>query len=495
MAVDDPVLLTCAISGAVAEPRPVPGDPVHARGVRGRGAPGGRRGRGDDPHPRAHAGRRAVATRSRTSARSPRRSPRRSTSSSTSRPARSACPVEKRVAYLRALRPEVAALNMGSMNYAKYSRSRRDFVFSMVFANPFEEIIALLEAMNELGIKPEHECFDLGHVGSLEPLVHKGVLREPLHVSCVMGVLGGVPPTARNLAAMVDNIPAGLALGPDRDRPRAVDAGRRRAGPRRLGPRRAGGQLLPARRHDGALQRRPGRAGAADGRGRGRGAWRDGRTRRARCWQCAGGMSGPLAGIRVLDLSRLLPGGFCSLLLADYGAEVLKVEDTGLGDYIRWAPPRDRRRGAERGLGAVPRAQPRQALHPARLEGERRPRGAAPAGARARRAARVVPPRRARPPGRRLRAACARRTPASCTARSPATGRRGPTATGPGHDLNYLARNGLLGLSGARRRAARPGGGPDRRPRRRRADGGVRRSSPRCTSASAPARGSSSTSR
>jgi alpha-methylacyl-CoA racemase len=47
----------------------------------------------------------------------------------------------------------------------------------------------------------------------------------------------------------------------------------------------------------------------------------------------------PLAGIRVLDLSRLLPGGFCSLLLADFGAEVLKVEDTGMGDYIRWAPP------------------------------------------------------------------------------------------------------------------------------------------------------------
>ena len=51
-------------------------------------------------------------------------------------------------------------------------------------------------------------------------------------------------------------------------------------------------------------------------------------------------MSGPaLDGIRVLDLSRLLPGGFCSLLLADFGADVIKVEDTGLGDYIRWATP------------------------------------------------------------------------------------------------------------------------------------------------------------
>jgi alpha-methylacyl-CoA racemase len=50
-------------------------------------------------------------------------------------------------------------------------------------------------------------------------------------------------------------------------------------------------------------------------------------------------MSLPLEGIRVLDLSRLLPGGFCSLLLADFGADVVKVEDTGMGDYIRWSPP------------------------------------------------------------------------------------------------------------------------------------------------------------
>jgi uncharacterized protein (DUF849 family) len=118
-------------------------------------------------------------------------------------------PVAKRIEYLRACRPEVAALNMGSMNYAKYSRSRKDFVFSMVFTNPFEEIIELLRAMNELGIKPEHECFDIGHIGSLEPLIDMGVLRTPLHVDCVMGVIGGIPPTPRNLTAMVDNIPGG----------------------------------------------------------------------------------------------------------------------------------------------------------------------------------------------------------------------------------------------------------------------------------------------
>ena len=118
-------------------------------------------------------------------------------------------PVAKRIAYLEAGRPEVAALNMGSMNYAKYSRKRKDFVFKFVFANPFEEIIELLEAMRRLGIKPEHECFDVGHVGSLAPLVDMGLLEAPLHADFVMGVVGGIPATARNVAAMADNMPSG----------------------------------------------------------------------------------------------------------------------------------------------------------------------------------------------------------------------------------------------------------------------------------------------
>jgi uncharacterized protein (DUF849 family) len=122
-------------------------------------------------------------------------------------------PLATRIDYLRELRPDVAALNMGSMNYAKYSRSRKAFVFSTVFANPFEEIVELLEAMNELGIRPEHECFDVGHVGSLAPLIDMGVLHAPLHVDCVLGITGGIPPTPRNLATMVDNIPAGAHWG------------------------------------------------------------------------------------------------------------------------------------------------------------------------------------------------------------------------------------------------------------------------------------------
>jgi 3-keto-5-aminohexanoate cleavage enzyme len=122
--------------------------------------------------------------------------------------------VEKRLEYLRELRPDVAALNMSSMNYAKYSRRRRDFVFKAVFENSFDEIIEFLTEMKELGIKPEHECFDAGHVANLDPLIDMGLLdRAPLQISLVMGVNGGIRPSARNVAFMSEQIPGGAEGG------------------------------------------------------------------------------------------------------------------------------------------------------------------------------------------------------------------------------------------------------------------------------------------
>ncbi len=119
-------------------------------------------------------------------------------------------PIEKRIEYLRELRPDVAALNMSSMNYAKYSSRRKDFVFKAVFENSFDTIIEFLTAMKELGIKPEHECFDAGHVANLDPLIDMGLLdRTPLQISLVMGVNGGIRPSARNVAFMSEQIPGG----------------------------------------------------------------------------------------------------------------------------------------------------------------------------------------------------------------------------------------------------------------------------------------------
>jgi len=139
--------------------------------------------------------------------------------------------IEKRIEYLRALKPDVAALNMSSMNYAKYSKRRKDFVFKAVFENSFDTIIEFLTAMRELGIKPEHECFDAGHIANLDPLIDMGLLEEPVNVSLVIGVNGGIRPNARNVAFMSEQVPGGAegsnnwqVIGISRDQWRLIGA-------------------------------------------------------------------------------------------------------------------------------------------------------------------------------------------------------------------------------------------------------------------------------
>jgi uncharacterized protein (DUF849 family) len=247
VALDDPVIITCAISGALAGREQCPAIPytpaeyaaearrivdeggvmihIHARRPDGTPSHAVEDFRAITAAIRAEVGHDVIVNYSTGAV---------------------AVSVEERVAYLRALRPEVAALNMGSMNYAKYSPRRRDFVFKAVFANPFDDIIALLAAMTEAGIKPEHECFDLGHVGSLAPLVDMGRLAAPLHVSFVVGVVGGVPPTPRNLATMADNLPGGahwVVIGISRAQWMLVAAGLTLGGSVRAA---TGAEALPA---------------------------------------------------------------------------------------------------------------------------------------------------------------------------------------------------------------------------------------------------------
>jgi len=117
-------------------------------------------------------------------------------------------PMTERVSHLT-LRPQIAALNMGSMNYAKWSPAKQEFAFKFVFANPFEDIIAFARAMKASGAKPEMECFDTGHLHSHTVLADLGLLEQPYHFSFIMGVLGGIPATARHLAFQAQNVPAG----------------------------------------------------------------------------------------------------------------------------------------------------------------------------------------------------------------------------------------------------------------------------------------------
>lgn len=116
---------------------------------------------------------------------------------------------ETRIAHVSALSPAMAALNMGSMNYAMYSSEKKRFYHDHIFENRFEDIRFYLEAMNAAGTRPEMECFDLGHIHNAEPLRDLGLVPDPACYSLVMGVLGGVPASTRNLLHMVESLPRG----------------------------------------------------------------------------------------------------------------------------------------------------------------------------------------------------------------------------------------------------------------------------------------------
>jgi uncharacterized protein (DUF849 family) len=116
---------------------------------------------------------------------------------------------EQRINHILKTKPHIGALNMGSMNYSKYSAKRKEFVFSFVFANPFDEIIFYLKSMNEVGVRPECECFDTAHVASLDPLLDMGLMKGPIDINIVLGVLGGSPATPDHLNFIATHLPKG----------------------------------------------------------------------------------------------------------------------------------------------------------------------------------------------------------------------------------------------------------------------------------------------
>lgn len=118
-------------------------------------------------------------------------------------------PIEERTSHITDHHPEIAALNMGSMNYAIYSRKKKQFYHDHVFANPFGDIQYCLEQITQAGSLPELECFDCGHTHNAVPFIDMGILKTPAHFSLILGVLGGISNRPGNLACMVANLPEG----------------------------------------------------------------------------------------------------------------------------------------------------------------------------------------------------------------------------------------------------------------------------------------------
>lgn len=96
------------------------------------------------------------------------------------------------------LKPEIATLSMGTCNFGHD-----------VFMNTEKNIQIFAERMNELGVKPELECFEKGMIDTALRLAKKGIIKTPMHFDFVLGVPGAMGGDLRNLLFMVESIPPG----------------------------------------------------------------------------------------------------------------------------------------------------------------------------------------------------------------------------------------------------------------------------------------------
>lgn len=124
---------------------------------------------------------------------------------------------KKRVRVASTLRPELASLNAGSLNFAlfqiadkiddykydwekPYLESTEDFIFP----NTFKTMRQFLETFETTDTKPEFEIYDMGMINNLAFLIGKGIVKKPVYLQFVLGILGGMPATPENLVYLVD---------------------------------------------------------------------------------------------------------------------------------------------------------------------------------------------------------------------------------------------------------------------------------------------------
>jgi len=126
-------------------------------------------------------------------------------------------PVAKRVRVATTLKPELASLNAGSLNFALFHIADKieDYKFDwekpylagtddFIFPNTFKTMRAFLETFETTGTKPEFEIYDMGMINNLAFLIRKGIVKKPVYMQFVLGILGGMPATPENLVYLVD---------------------------------------------------------------------------------------------------------------------------------------------------------------------------------------------------------------------------------------------------------------------------------------------------
>lgn len=96
-----------------------------------------------------------------------------------------------------ALKPEMASLNLGTINFGED-----------IFVNSFSDMRAFSKEFQRLGIVPEYEIYDAGHVDNLKKLIREGVLKAPFHCQFVLGVPGALSGDLSNLNFLVQSLPA-----------------------------------------------------------------------------------------------------------------------------------------------------------------------------------------------------------------------------------------------------------------------------------------------
>ena len=126
-------------------------------------------------------------------------------------------PVEKRVQVVSTLKPELASLNAGSLNFALFhiADNYKEWKFEwekyylnltedFIFPNTFKTMREFLAIFNDMGTKPEFEIYDVGMINNLAFAIKAGYVKEPIYLQFVLGILGGIPATPENVVFLLE---------------------------------------------------------------------------------------------------------------------------------------------------------------------------------------------------------------------------------------------------------------------------------------------------